>query len=131
MTIDQVDEKLAELREAKKQRMLLQKKREIRKRYMQDNSFRTTENQIKYMLGGMLLSIWGKAKSIRTLEKTNMKDDQKRQVEKFAEHYKKQIDEEISKIPDQELKKDYKDCFDAIQKRKDARDGDKQNAKSK
>lgn len=95
MTLDEIDKKLEELRTAKKQRLALQKRKEIRRKAMNENSFRNVENQMKYMLGGMILSIWGKKKAVETLEKSPaLTDYQKSVIEKFKEHYSKEIDQE-------------------------------------
>ena len=62
---------------------------------MNENSFRNVENQMKYMLGGMILSVWGKKKSVETLEKSPaLTDYQKSVIEKFREHYKEVIAQE-------------------------------------
>lgn len=95
MTLDEIDMKLEQLRAEKKQRLALQKRREIRRKAMNENSFRNVENQMKYMLGGMILSVWGKKKSVETLEKSPaLTDYQKSVIEKFREHYKEVIAQE-------------------------------------
>ena len=95
MTLEEIDQKLEELREAKRQRIALAKRREIRRKAMNTSGFRHTENQIKYMLGGMILKIWGKKKAVETIEKSpSLTDYQKSVITKYKEHYRDEIDQE-------------------------------------
>ena len=94
-TLEEIESKLEELREAKRQRLALAKKRELRRRAMNANSFRQVENQMKYMLGGMILNVWGKKKSIETLEKSPaLTDYQKSVIKQYQEHYAQEIEQE-------------------------------------
>lgn len=95
MTLEEIDQKLEELREAKRQRIALAKRREIRRKAMNTSGFRNTENQIKYMLGGMILKIWGKKKAVETIEKSpSLTDYQKSVITKYKEHYRDEIAQE-------------------------------------
>lgn len=120
-TLEEIDTKLEQLREEKRLRLIQEKKREIRKRYISENSFRGIENQIKYMLGGMILSIWGKSKALQTLEKTTMEDSQKKTVEAYTLHYQDAINEEISKIENAEEKENRSKAIQEILDRHAAR----------
>ncbi len=94
-TLDEIDEKLTQLKEEKRLRLIQKKKRELRQKAIADSSFRGVENQIKYMLGGMVLSIWGKKKSLETLEKSpSLTDYQKSVIEKYKDHYKEELSAE-------------------------------------
>lgn len=98
MDIGDIDARLLQLREEKRLRLVQQKKREIRRRYMAENSFRAVENRIKYMVGGMVLSVWGKSKALQALEKTSMEDSQKKAVEEYTLHYLTEIRDEIGRM---------------------------------
>ena len=113
-TLEEIDTKLEQLREEKRLRLIQEKKREIRKRYISENSCRGIENQIKYMLGGMILSIWGKSKALQTLEKTDMENSQKKTVEAYTLHYQDAINEEISKIENTEEKENRSKAIQGI-----------------
>lgn len=92
MSLEEIDQKLEELREAKRQRLALAKRREIRRKAMNSSGFRNIENQMKYMLGGMILNIWGKKKAVDTIEKSpSLTDYQKSVINKYKEHYKEEI----------------------------------------
>lgn len=120
-TLEEIDAKLEQLKEEKRLRLIQEKKREIRKRYITENSFRGIENQIKYMLGGMILSIWGKSKALQTLEKTAMEDSQKKTVEAYTLHYQDAIYDEISKIENPDEKENRSKAIQEILDRHAAR----------
>ena len=92
MTLEEIDQQLEELREAKRQRIALAKRREIRRKAMNASGFRHIENQMKYMLGGMILNIWGKKKAVETIEKSpSLTDYQKSVITRYKEHYREEI----------------------------------------
>ena len=122
MDISDIDARLLQLRDEKRLRLVQQKKREIRRRYMAENSFRAVENRIKYMVGGMVLSVWGKSKALQALEKTSMEESQKKAVEEYTLHYLTEIRDEISRMENRGDAAIRTEAVDGIVSRHEARE---------
>ncbi|MCQ2574367.1 MAG: hypothetical protein MJ182_10775 [Treponema sp.] len=96
--IDTVDSKIENKKKKAAVICTQDKNNKIKKNAKTEKRKRAVENQIKYMIGGLMLSIRGKDWVISTLEKSNLDDYQQGIVDEYYQFMVDEINEKYEAI---------------------------------
>lgn len=110
LTDEQIDKRIEDYKQETKFREVQKKRKNLRKERLQKDAKRKAENKIKYILGGIILSIWGYKKVFQLFEKTkSLRPQDLEAINKFKELFAAEIEAQ-DKLIEQAKKENQKKC---------------------
>ena len=110
LTDEQIDKRIEDYKQETKFREVQKKRKNLRKERLQKDAKRKAENKIKYILGGIILSIWGYKKVFQLFEKTkSLRPQDLEAINKFKELFAAEIEAQ-DKLIEQAKKENQKNA---------------------
>ena len=110
LTDEQIDKRIEDYKQETKFREVQKKRKNLRKERLQKDAKRKAENKIKYILGGIIISIWGYKKVFQLFEKTkSLRPQDLEAINKFKELFAAEIEAQ-DKLIEQAKKENQKNA---------------------